>query len=616
MKKIEFIISIGVGFGEVFSGGVLVLHRLAYEIASRGYKVTIFTKPEYPHKNIFVESNSDENNLNFKYDPKNTIIIPSHNWKNNSDIKNVARWILYHIDKNEMDNIDDTDIIFNYGSFKTGNYNNHKKLTVFDYHEDIFKNQQKDRYKKFCYITNKNHPDNWYDVFENQYGAENLTNWKTKGYQYLADRFNEYEYLLTYDDKSFYTLAAVMCGTKVILLGCDGVDNLNYKLKTPYNLFGVACGFEDIEWAEKTIHMAPLLVNELKKSDKLTVDDFIKYWEEKIIKEMKKNKKIALISTFCDTEEKQKILKENIIKIKNIGIDVIAISPIPIPQNIVDLCDYFFYTKENPLLEWPIRMYTHWYELKLPNGQITTLQRGLADYGWAGLYQVKKLSEIALSFDYDIFYHMIYDLLIDDVVEKELLNDETNIIHPRRDPHNPETLWETTLHFMVFDRPMMEKIVKEITLDEYLSTNGVAEGEVLKWKNKFEIPTSNHPVKDQIFYWEDYDFFDYSPYPYFKFFISKNEKMNVWLGENSPYESELSDNLKLVFHGFEIMDEIEIIVNEKSFLKTPNPWEIIEIPISSQNIQTIQFRYQNELVDFTSEYKKIMFNQIYYNHRP
>ena len=40
MKNIEFIISIGVRFGEVFSGGVLVLHKLAYEIASKGYKVT------------------------------------------------------------------------------------------------------------------------------------------------------------------------------------------------------------------------------------------------------------------------------------------------------------------------------------------------------------------------------------------------------------------------------------------------------------------------------------------------------------------------------------------------------------------------------------------------
>ena len=57
-------------------------------------------------------------------------------------------------------------------------------------------------------------------------------------------------------------------------------------------------------------------------------------------------KKIALISTFCDTEEKQKILEENIIKLKSFGVDVMAISPIEIPQRIVNLCDFFFIPKK------------------------------------------------------------------------------------------------------------------------------------------------------------------------------------------------------------------------------------------------------------------------------
>lgn len=327
-------------------------------------------------------------------------------------------------------------------------------------------------------------------------------------------------------------------------------------------------------------------------------------------------KKIVCVSTYCDTLEKQNILKENLIKIKNLGLDSLVISPLELPNELTKLCDYYYRTKDNPLLKWPVRMYTHWYELQLPDGRITTLQRGLADYGWAGLYQVKKLSQIALTYDYDIFYHMIYDLLIDDVVENELINFNTNIIHPRRDPHHPDNLWETTLHFMVFDRKMMEIICNEIQLEEYLRTNGMAEGEVLKWKNKYNIPTSNHPIKDQVFYWGDYDFFDYSPFSNFKLFISKNEKMNIWLGENPPYETELSDNLKFVFHSFDSMGEIKIIVNGEEFFRTPKSWEILEIPISSQNVKTIKFEYESNLVDFTSEYEKIMFNQIYYNHRP
>ena len=327
-------------------------------------------------------------------------------------------------------------------------------------------------------------------------------------------------------------------------------------------------------------------------------------------------KKIALISTYCDTEEKQKVLEENIIKLKSFGVDVMAISPVEIPQRIINLCDFFFYTKENPLLTWPIRIYTHWYEFRLPDGRITTLQRGLADYGWAGLYQVKKLSQIALTFDYDLFYHLIYDLEIDEVVENEIKTNQINVIHPRVNPNHPDEIWDTTLHFMIFDRGLMTKIEKEITLDEYLRTNGMAEGEVLKWRDKFNITTSKHTVKDKIFYWGDYDFFDYSPFPMFKMFISKNEPMTIWLGENPVYDHILTENLRIVFHSFDKMDTITIRVNGIEYNLEPQSWEILELPVNSKNVNEITLTYDNLTIDFTDKYEQIVMNQIYYNHRP
>jgi hypothetical protein len=73
-------------------------------------------------------------------------------------------------------------------------------------------------------------------------------------------------------------------------------------------------------------------------------------------------RKIVLISTFCDTEEKQNILSENIDILKNQGIDVMCLSPnfIQLPHNIVEKSDFVFYTKENPLLEYPERAFTWW----------------------------------------------------------------------------------------------------------------------------------------------------------------------------------------------------------------------------------------------------------------
>lgn len=278
----EFIISIGVNIGQVLTGGVIVLHKLAYELANRGYKVTIFTKPEYPHPNINVEHNSDENNLNFDFNKDKTVIVPSIDWKNTIGIKNVARWVLYHVDENQLRNVDDTDEIFNFGTFDIPNKNVTKKLTIFDYKDNIFYNQKKIRNKKYCYITNKNHPNNWKEVFDG-YGADNITNWKTKGWEYLANMFNQYEYFLTYDDKSTYTLLASLCGTKSIILGNNKLSPMNYRLKNPIQLFGVAYGIDDLKWAEKTINLVPYYVEELKKEDNQTIDYFIKFWENKIL---------------------------------------------------------------------------------------------------------------------------------------------------------------------------------------------------------------------------------------------------------------------------------------------------------------------------------------------
>ena len=327
------------------------------------------------------------------------------------------------------------------------------------------------------------------------------------------------------------------------------------------------------------------------------------------------NEKVALISSFCDSKEKLDVLKSNIKELKQLAFDVIVISPLTLPKEIVSICDYFFYTKDNMILEWPMNVQMYLFKKEASKEQSFTFVATNKDYGWAGLHQVKKLSQIALTFDYDMFYHLIYDLEIDEVVENEFKTNNINIIHPRRDPHHPETIWETTLHFMVFDRDMMSKIEKEITLEEYLRTNGMAEGEVLKWKNKFNIPTSDHPVKDKIFYWGDYDFFNYSPFSEFKMFLSKNEPITIWLGENPIYDEILPENLRIVFHGFSEMNEIEIQINGESKKYNPKPWEIIEFPISSQDINELVFTYNNKTIDFTEQYDEIMMNQVYYNHR-
>lgn len=280
---IEFIILIDVNFSQVLTGGVLVTHKLAYELANRGHKVHIFTNPEYPHPNIIVNQYSLLNDLIEKCDQDKTVIIPFFDWKNNTKIKNIARWALYHINQEQMSNVEDYDEIFNFGTFNIPTEKNIKTLTTFDYHKEIFYNRRNKREKKYCHILLKNNPPFCHDMVE-YFDSFGLEDYKSRGcYEYLAEKFNEYEYFITFDDKTFLTTAAAMCGCKSIILKNNDVSPYEYRMKNRIQALGVSYGINDLEWAEKTIEFLPEYIDFLIDSDNKTIDEFINFWNKKIL---------------------------------------------------------------------------------------------------------------------------------------------------------------------------------------------------------------------------------------------------------------------------------------------------------------------------------------------
>ena len=338
------------------------------------------------------------------------------------------------------------------------------------------------------------------------------------------------------------------------------------------------------------------------------------------------NKKLAIISSFCNDEEKIKVLYENLLKLKEIGIDTLVLGPnfLPLPPKITELTDYFFYTKENPLLKPPIRSYSHWREYKHPEkqvDQILHLKETHNDYGWAALWQTKKLLQIGLTLDYDIFYHLVYDTNVDEVVKEGILGNETNIVYRLENRYTGD-IWDTTLLFFILDRETATKVEKEITLEEYLSTNGVAEGEVQKWMKKFNLKNSDKTVQDMIFFFEDYDFFNHSPYPEFKMYLSKhglkrdkkvNEGYEAIEGHtDASYPTLLTDNLRIAFYDIKFPLELTIIINGVKYLVSPQEKEFIEFSISSYDINSIKFEFNKKAIDFTEDYSYIIENEVYY----
>jgi hypothetical protein len=95
--------------------------------------------------------------------------------------------------------------------------------------------------------------------------------------------FNKYEYLLTFDDKSYYTAMAGLCGTKSIILNPNpSLSPLEYRIQNPIQMCGVAYGINDIDWANKTIGLVRDNLLQLEKQDTLTISNFVNYWENKL----------------------------------------------------------------------------------------------------------------------------------------------------------------------------------------------------------------------------------------------------------------------------------------------------------------------------------------------
>ena len=309
-NKLSFIIGIFTPVSEEITGGVIVMHLLAYKLAIRGYSVYVFCEPAYPHENIKVIKSTKHSQdgfvsyfswEHFSYPLYTTVsVFPQTSRGNWFNTPNVARWILYDTEQDIENTYGLEDVYFNFGNFKTFKDCKHRPLTVFDFNFDkLYKVNTKDR-RSFCHIIHKHTPPNGEKIFE-LLGSENITDWKVKGgYDYLREKLNEYEYFLTYDQKSFYTVAAGLCGTKSIILNpgpsyefapnafslsqeySKKLTPLEYRLQNPYQMFGVAYGWEDMDWANKTIDLVTDYVHETDEINDKTVDKFCDFWMNKI----------------------------------------------------------------------------------------------------------------------------------------------------------------------------------------------------------------------------------------------------------------------------------------------------------------------------------------------
>jgi hypothetical protein len=268
------------------SGGHVVLHKLVKLMCELGYEVWTTRKPFFDcNVNIIKESTGKHHwDMSFA-DGKNLIAIyPETVEGNEFRAKNVVRWILYHAKPEVESTWNDNDVYFYYAkSFNTSKAIKKRMLTVIDAKTDVFINKGLvSKRKGCCHIIKKKQPRG--EKMLEYFNSVDLSDFMEKGgFSYLADELNKYEYFVTYDDATYYSIAAALCGCKSIILNPDPRITPD-DFREGHSLFrhGVAYGWCDLNHAIMT---RDLLKEDIIRAEKNSIKE-IKvlndFWENRI----------------------------------------------------------------------------------------------------------------------------------------------------------------------------------------------------------------------------------------------------------------------------------------------------------------------------------------------
>lgn len=273
------------------SGGLQALKKLAQILTDLDQTVYVIGSSFHNGKTIQIS-----NPLTLDMDDI-IVIYPEVVIGNPFKGKHVARWILYHtINGNNPVHFETptTDILeklkksleYTWGRkdeyfylleyYETKRKPEEKKLlTVYNLRLDEFEDYGLDR-EGYCHLFHKNNID---QSFVKEYNSEHIPLGDWDG---IKKMFNSKKYFLTYDDSTYYLNIAALCGCIPVVL--YKTKKSDYKEKTPSVRYGVAYGFEEIDYAEKTLKQMRTNLESIEVECLQTVKNFVKFWEEKLNK--------------------------------------------------------------------------------------------------------------------------------------------------------------------------------------------------------------------------------------------------------------------------------------------------------------------------------------------
>ena len=258
-------------------GGINVMYNLGRLLELENQNVRIYNSFGNIKNKIFNKYFDND----FEID--NSIVIYCEGTVGNPlNSKYVIRYLLSELGKNIHGNIFKTwgknDLIYyflNENKFDKNNTENiYKSLPMIYINPNIIKFDNIVRNGETCYTTRKSfHHKNKniqnYSIVRNHYKII-----RNHNFNHIIDIFNKYSYFISYDPLTFLSIISAMCGCVSIVYKVENMSKLEWLKTTavyPYlsyknidNLYGVAYGLEDIEYAKNTIHLVKEQWNDIQ----------------------------------------------------------------------------------------------------------------------------------------------------------------------------------------------------------------------------------------------------------------------------------------------------------------------------------------------------------------
>jgi hypothetical protein len=258
-----------------YGGGCIALHKLCHNINTLGEKCYIWTDSTNPDWIEYMVTMDEA--IELCKDGKGIAIYPEVCAGNPFNSDKVMRWILYYVRESNQNGIfGANDLIYKFAPIYTLRYQQtvHGELRALELFLNIFYDKGLQR-SGTCYIVKKGRGAR--EVHPRE--SVCLDDFKQKGgNEYLAHHFQTRETFYTYDNATWFSIFAALCGCKSIVIPDGKHTPEEWYAKFPYFKYGIAYGEteKELKHAADTL---PLLKQNLLNLEAQTIvqtKDFIK----------------------------------------------------------------------------------------------------------------------------------------------------------------------------------------------------------------------------------------------------------------------------------------------------------------------------------------------------